>query len=73
MTDEELDSLQALAEEMARPAWEREDRANTRNFRAAGAGLEALLAEVRRLRQQIEGHAASIAAQSELLSQRAEK
>ncbi len=33
----------------------------------------ALVAEVRRLRQQIEGHCARIAAQSELLSRRAEK
>ncbi len=33
----------------------------------------ALVAEVRRLRQQIEGHCARIAAQSELLSKRAEK
>lgn len=33
----------------------------------------ALTAEVRRLRQQIEGHCARIAAQSELLSKRSEK
>ncbi len=34
---------------------------------------QALVAEVRRLRQQIEGHCRRIAEQSELLSRRAEK
>lgn len=69
MTAFQLDEIERRREALAGDVWCDGDECGD----ALRADIDALIAEVKRLRHHVAGHVARIAAQSELLSRRAER